>query len=114
MKAAKSVNSTNRLLIIKRGRLSRMNKPYKLDTHTLIEIEGCSTLGYFSYGHHDNALFANAVKEDWNTKESTEEIASKTEHKWCKSVPWCGTSQCMMVYSNEHRKGYAPITVFEF
>jgi hypothetical protein len=91
-----------------------MNKQYKLDTQQIHELEGCSILGFFSYGHHDKYMFANAVKGDWEPKESVSEIERQSRHKWVKSVPWCGTSQCMMVYSNEQRKGYAPITVFEF
>lgn len=91
-----------------------MNKQYRLKTQAIWELEGCSTLGYYSYGHHDKNTFADAIKGDWEPDESIEEIVNKTVHKWVKSVPWCGTSQMMMVYSNEYRKGYAPITVFEF
>jgi len=88
-------------------------KQYKLDTHSIGEIEGCSTLGYFSYGHHHKLEFAEAVKGDWEPKESISEIESRTIHEWVKSVPWCGTSQCMFIYSKEQKKGYAPITWFE-
>ena len=91
-----------------------MNKQYKLETQILREIDGCITLGYYSYGHHDKSLFAEAVKGDWEPKESVEEIASKSVHKWVKLVPWCGTNQMMFVYSNEYRKGFTPITEFEF
>jgi hypothetical protein len=88
-------------------------KQYKLKTCTIGEIEGCSTLGYFSYGHHDKREFADAVSHDWEPVESIEEIEKRTIHRWVKTVPWCGTSQCMFVYSKEQKKGYAPITVFE-
>ena len=89
-------------------------KQYKLDTKRIKELDRCFTIGYYSYGHHEKNVFADAIKYDWDLDESIEEIVKRTVHQWVKLVPWRGTKQMMMIYSKEYKKGYTPITVFEF
>lgn len=86
-------------------------KNYDLKIETLIECDGSAKMGYFSYGHHEKAEFIKAVNEDYDENFNLEDVA--IEHKYVKTVPYCGTPTMMFCYSYEPAKYYKPITVIE-
>lgn len=88
-------------------------KEYGLCVDVIHECDGGSFMGYFSYGHHDNAKFVNAINEEFAESIELEDVEDQIEHKYCKSVPFKGTSTMMFDYVNEPRKYYKPITLLE-
>lgn len=95
-----------------------MAKQYALDVQQLHEIEGDCILGYYSKGHHDHVEFLESIIYDWEVlkyhpKVTEEYIQDNIVHKWAKLVPWA-TGGSVFVYSDEYKKGYFPVTQFEF
>lgn len=95
-----------------------MVKEYKLDVEQLHEIEGHSILGYYSKGHQDKVEFLESLIYDWeilktNPNLKEEDIQENIKHIWAKLVPWA-TGGMVFTYSDEYKKGYFPVTQFEF
>lgn len=94
-----------------------MAKEYKLDVMQLHEIEGEYILGYYSKGHHDKVEFLESLIYDWEVLKyhpvTEEQIQDNIVHKWAKLVPW-PEGGMIFTYSDNYRKGYFPVTQFEF
>ena len=88
-------------------------KKYNLSIDTLQECEGGSFMGYYSYGHHDKEEFIDTLNGDYGEDIELMDVEKSIEHKYCKAVPFQGTSKMMFAYSKEPKKGYTPITILE-
>lgn len=95
-----------------------MVKEYKFDTLPLREVESGEILGYYTKGHHDVVEFLESLIYDWeilktNPNLKEEDVQDNIKHLWAKLVPYA-TGGMMFVYSEEYKKGYFPITQYEF
>ncbi len=88
-----------------------MSKKYDLELCELWEFEGYN-IGYYSKGHHDKKEFADALKCDYEVEVNN---LDKVHQLYAKLYPqWDGDRyQMLFTYSNEHKKGYFPITQYE-
>lgn len=92
-----------------------MGKKYELDIQTMCEIGIGSTIGYFSYGHHDEDEFLRNLIESYSLNDDDKErIKRGTKYLYVKAVPYCGTSEMMFTFSKEPKKYFKPITLYEF